>query len=588
MKKIMMAVAAIACVVPGATGQNEIQGSYQEFRQGILNDYQEFRNTILSHYADFLEGTWHEYEAMEPLKKDNKPKPKKVPEVKLNKPSAKPVDMPAPIADAKPKLSTPVKPEMKKPEPQPSAKPSSTPSLLDKPKVEVPPEAGALVAPSLKLRPNIGEPVLARFKNPPAPIPEPDRGKMDLSGDEGKVKTGVSIPSDARLADRGNVPAIPKYDGAYAPEEEESREGMDVVDFYGMEILVPKIDFKISQSLGKVSDLARHWRILEEQDLADKVEESIMPKIKKLGLNDYLTYEFLCAYMDSKFPGAGLSPKMSAVHYMLANLGFDARIAVVANTGDPLILMPSKQTLYAKVYMPIDGQNYYVFSPNNANLQGAQIATCTLPKVAKSGKKMDFRINGLNLPMKERHFEVKHGDMTLNGVLNENLMPIVYRYPQMDTEDFAVSVLDKRMRADLVAQVKEQLGGKEKLAATNELLKFTQSGFQYATDGDFHGFEKPYFLEENFYYPRNDCEDRAIFYTYMLWNALGVENQLLAFPGHESASVSIPDVKVKGTGYEYNGKHYWISDPTFIGSVTGMCMPDFERTAPTVDHTYPK
>lgn len=62
------------------------------------------------------------------------------------------------------------------------------------------------------------------------------------------------------------------------------------------------------------------------------------------------------------------------------------------------------------------------------------------------------------------------------------------------------------------------------------LLQFVQSGFSYATDDAFHGFEKPYFLEENLFYPKNDCEDRAIFYTYLLWNALGVENQLLCFP----------------------------------------------------------
>lgn len=588
MKKFLIAAAAVACVTPAATGQSEFQGSYQEFRQKVLSDYQDFRNTILSHYADFLEGTWHEYEALEPLKKSDKPKPVKAPDVKLKKPSTKPVNLPDPKLATKPELKDTPLAKSKEPVKKPSAIPAERPSLFDTPKAEVPPEAGAAVNPSLKIRPDVGEPVLARFKNPPAPIPEPDRGKMDVSGDNGKVKTGAAVPSDAKLADRGNVPVIPKYDGSYAPEEEESREGMDVVDFYGMEILVPKIDFKISQSLGKVSDLSRHWRILDEQDLAVKVEETLIPKIKKLGLNDYLTYEFLCAYMDSKFPNAGISPKMSAVHYMLANLGYGARIAVVAQTGDPIILMPSKQTLYAKPYMPIDGQNYYVFSPKNVNLNGVQIATCDLPKVAKAGKKMDFRINGLNLPMKERHFEVEYDGMKLNGVLNENLMPIVYRYPQMDTEDFAVSVLDKRLRDDLVSQVKEQLGGKDKLEATNKLLRFTQNGFQYATDGDFHGFEKPYFLEENFYYPRNDCEDRAIFYTYMLWNALGVDNQLLAFPGHESASVSIPGAQVRGTGYQHNGKHYWISDPTYIGSYTGMCMDAFENTAPTIDHSYPE
>ncbi len=174
----------------------------------------------------------------------------------------------------------------------------------------------------------------------------------------------------------------------------------------------------------------------------------------------------------------------------------------------------------------------------------------------------------------------------MTGTLNENIMPIVYKYPQMDTEGFAVSVLDKDLRDNLVNQLKNQLADKDKLTATNELLRFMQFGFDYATDDEFHGFEKPYFLEENLYYPKNDCEDRAIFYTYMLWNALGVENQLLAFPGHESASVTIPGASVSGTSYNHEGKTYYISDPTYVGSTTGQCMRQFETTPPTIDYSY--
>ncbi|MDE6337706.1 MAG: hypothetical protein K2L34_14165, partial [Muribaculaceae bacterium] len=325
---------------------------------------------------------------------------------------------------------------------------------------------------------------------------------------------------------------------------------------------------------------------MDEQNLAERVGNTIMPKIKQLGLNDYLTYEFLSAYMDSKFPDAGVSPKMSAVHYLLANQGYDVRIAVTTGTGDPVILMPCEQMIYGNSYMTIGGRNYFLMAPPGVNLNGVRLATCDLPKAAKNGKAIDLRIDGLSLPMKERPFKISQGGLTLTGILNENLMPIVYRYPQMDTEGFAVSVLDKNLRKDLIGQIKSQLGNKDKLTATNELLRFMQFGFDYATDAELHGFEKPYFLEENFYYPKNDCEDRAIFYTYMLWNALGVDNQLLAFPGHESASVSIPGASIRGTSYENNGKIYYISDPTYIGSTTGQCMRQYETTSPTIDHTY--
>ncbi len=587
MKKIILLGAALACSL---APQAQSTQSFQEFRQQILDDYQEFRRTILSHYADFLEGTWHEYQPLEPLKKDDKPKPIKVPDVKLSKPSVNPKTLPTPKIHSIPLperplvAEEPTKPEPAVPDlPAPDARPGS---LLDLPPVAIPPEALGETPTTLKVRPDMGTPLLADFPHMPAPIPEPEPSKLDTPEGPSGMKVTPTLPADPTLAERNSIPELPHFDEEIF--EDDDLDGKEIVKFYGMDIPVPRIDFQISNSLEKASDLARHWKILEEQDLAEQVDELLMPTIKKLGLNDYLTYEFLCAYMDSKFPQAGLAPRVSAVHYILANQGLGARIAIAVQTGDPLILMPSKQTIYGKVYFPINGENYYVMAPAGTNLNNVSITTCDLPKVADAARKFDFRINGLNLPVKERQFDVNHGSIRLTGVMNENLMPVVYRYPQMETEDFAVSYLDKNMRDDLVRQIREQLGDKEKLKATNELLQFTQSGFEYSTDDNFHGFEKPYFLEENFYYPYNDCEDRAIFYTYMLWNALGVENQMLFFPGHESASVSIPEAtNLKGTSYVHDGKRYFISDPTYIGSFTGMCMPAYETTAPEIDHSYP-
>lgn len=575
MKNKILFIGMTLLVAGSAAGQSTTTGmktatsstgpgsSFEEFRQKIHSDFQDFRHTILEHYADFLEGKWHEYEPLEPLKRDERPKPVNIPDIKIDKPSTKPVKMPKPVLAKIPGQDKPTLPSLQDelggkvpgqttPVTKPNLPDSVTlpPSPFDPPKAEIPPEARHEVPLSLDVKPHIGTPILGQV--PVIPIPEED-------------VTESTAPQ----------------------EPEESREGKDVVKFYGMEMLVPHVDFKISDSLEKVSDFARHWKLLDEQGVADMLMESVMPKIEQMGLNDYLAYEFLCAYMDSKFPQAGISPKLSAVHYMLINLGFNVRIAVATKTGDPIILVPADQKLYGVTYMKLNGENFYVLGNRFAKIAGSPLATCDLPKVASTGKRFDMKINGLNIPMKERKFDVKYGDITLTGTVNENLMPMVYRYPQMDTGDYAQSVLDDGLRQSLVRQVKEQLAGKNKLKATNDLLQFVQEGFEYATDDDFHGFEKPYFLEENLFYPKNDCEDRAIFYTYLLWNALGVENQLLAFPGHESASVSLPGENLTGTSYEHNGKRYFISDPTYLGSKTGMCMRRYETTPPTIDLSYP-
>ena len=535
----------------GMSVQAQAPQNFQEFRQGILNDFQEFRRTVLDHYADFLNGTWHEYEPLAPLEKPKAPKPMTVPDVSVSKPATEPVNLPKPVIAELPESKVvPESPE----EVEDSGNRPATP--FDAPKTVTPPEAKDIVPPTIKVRPDLGgAPLLAALPDIPRPV---------VPEEESAEETPAEVP----------VP-------------EESRAGKEPVIFYGMEILVPQVNFKIMQSMGSVADFARNWKLLDEQEVAESALDALRPKMEQMGLNDYLSYEFLCAYMDSKFPEAASAPKMSAVHYLLSHMGYNARIALSTKTGDPILLMPAVQTLYGKVYMTLGGERYYVMTAPGVNVAGSPIATCDLPKIATKGKKFDLRIKGLNLPVKEHKFNVNYGKLSLSGSVNENMMPIVYRYPQMDTADFAESELDCGLRKKLVAQIREQLGGMDRLAATNELLQFVQSGFAYATDDSFHGFEKPYFLEENFYYPKNDCEDRAIFYTYMLWNALGIENHLLFYPGHESASVALPD-NVSGTSYEHDGKKFYISDPTYVGSVTGQCMPQFVTTVPKIDLAMPK
>lgn len=214
-----------------------------------------------------------------------------------------------------------------------------------------------------------------------------------------------------------------------------------------------------------------------------------------------------------------------------------------------------------------------------------RVSTCELPAAASKASKLDLRLGELKIPYEELPFSVSFGGLEIHGNTNAKLYPILYKYPQMPIGDYAQSVVMPSLRSDIVEQLKSQLADKPKAEAVNALLQFVQSGFKYATDHENHGFEKPYFFEELLYYPKCDCEDRVIFYTYLLWNVLGVENHLLAYPGHESASVVLPEI-TKGDAYTYEGKTFYISDPTYIGAKTGMCMPEYRTTSPEIDHIY--
>lgn len=355
----------------------------------------------------------------------------------------------------------------------------------------------------------------------------------------------------------------------------------------GIQLEVPHIEYNISRRLANTQEFGAHWRGLAKTQLASRLIPEFRNLADEFGFNDYLTFMAVNAYVDTRFPQAHSSSRKSLVHFLLTNMGYDIRLGT-NHKGSAMLLIPFNQMVFAHPYLNINGQKYFIFADEDVDLSNPdnlRISTCALPADADAGKPLDLLLTGLRLPEKPYSYNISFGNISIKGELNQAVIPLLYRYPQMPTADFAKSTILPDVRRNIVDQLKQQLAGMDEKTAVNTLLQFVQKGFEYSTDEDFHGFEKPYFLEETLFYPKNDCEDRAIFYTYLLWEVLGIPNQLICYPGHESASVSL-STPVKGVSYSHSGKTYYISDPTYIGSVTGQCMPDFEQTDPQIDFTY--
>lgn len=405
------------------------------------------------------------------------------------------------------------------------------------------------------------------------PLPSPVKAEPQPAADpSGKVGFKPAAKPDARPA------AKPEPTPAAAPSADYT------FPFYNIEFKIAENAVSLPRRLSSSNDFADQWRALAKSDV-----KQMIPEFKRIaadhGFNDYLTFRLIRAYVDSRYASSHPTARVALEHYLLANMGFDVRIAV-DDRGTPLLLIPFSQHVYGRPFLMFDRDKYYVFQPEGVELNtNSRISTCKLPADADLGRPMDLRLSALRLPAKMKDFNLAYGGIELHGQVNENIFPIIYQYPQMAIGDYAESAITPELRADLVSQLKTQLQGLSQAEAVDKLLKFTQSAFEYATDGDFHGFEKPYFLEEILFYPKCDCEDRAIFYTYMLWNVLGVRNHLIAYPGHESASVCL-DEPIKGTSYDYEGDRFYISDPTFIGASSGMCMPAYTSTQPEIDYVY--
>lgn len=357
--------------------------------------------------------------------------------------------------------------------------------------------------------------------------------------------------------------------------------------FYGVQLRSVKMKVFHLSSL-EPSAISEVWRQYQKSN-PKEVINSLASYSRLYGLNDWFKTELVRRYVDTLLMDGSSSDRIVLQHFLLANLGFDIRLA--STQRQLLLLVPCKQQMYERSFLRIDGQKYYVFYDDVSPIQESSIAiyTCSLPSDVYKGDLVDLVYNQHSLALKsgnDKKCIMTDGRISVSGIVNSGMMEMLRHYPLMDVPFYAASKILPDFHKNLLEQIKPQLSGMTHSQAANALLHFVQYAFDYATDGEQHGYEKPYFLEENFYYPKNDCEDRSIIYAFLVHNLLGLDVHLVQYPGHECTAVNFGNQPVDGDGYLYNGRVFIICDPTYIGASIGQCMPAYQHVQPIVEEWY--
>lgn len=534
------------------------KADFDKFRRGMLDDYKAYRKGVFDRYDKFLEGVWKDFERFKAEKSDSVPKP-----------------LTMPVAPEKPKVpATPAKPTVK-PGAGKTVKPA-VPAMPSQPTVK--PGADKTVKPAVPAMP--AKPLLpsapsfapafnpAQYEALPEPVLAPvltiDNGNVTDAAAGGDYTPLSPLPLSANPAPPAVLPVV-------------AAANVVAVDFYGQRLSFPKCTPRCAESLSE-RDMAKAWRNLNDDD-AKKAVKALDETARALHLPDYLTYELIDAYATAVAAGAE-NAKALFKHYALIYCGFDVRPGL--SDGQLYTLLPFEQKIYARPYYTVDNRRYYVFSDKKAG----SMRICTYPEGTEAGRGLNLVIRTTpKLTPRPKAFHLTDGKITVKGEVNATVMEMLRRYPQMPVPMYAASVVDGRLRADIVRQVREQVAGLPVDEAANRLLGFVQHAFAYATDQVQFGYEKPFFFEELLYYPKCDCEDRSVFYSYLVRQCLGLDVHLLHYPGHECTAVGL---RAGGYGYPFGStaQRYTIADPTFIGAGIGDCMPSYRSTRPNVEFWY--
>lgn len=320
--------------------------------------------------------------------------------------------------------------------------------------------------------------------------------------------------------------------------------------------------------------IATAWAHLSQEKYDGLLHDAIDGR-ERLHLGDW-GYLQLADRMCEQLLGHGSNEAVLLQMYLLAQSGYRVRIA---RQGDRLVLLvPFNRNIYNYAYTTIDGLRYYVLSDS----KGGSIAVSNVgfprEKTANilMGRLPDF--GGPAPQSKRRTLQAgQFGTMKATVSVEQSLIDFLNDYPLSDAWDYyALAGLSDGVKSTLYPALRSQIEGKSHQKAALMLLDFVQTAFDYATDQEQFGDERPLFGDESLYYPKNDCEDRSILYAILVRDLLGLDVVLVHWPGHMATAVHFPE-EVDGDYFTVDGRRYTVCDPTYIGAGVGETMPQFQN-----------
>ena len=556
MKKTISFIAGLLLALTGMAQENK--GGISGFMKEELEDFDKFMDDADKDFINFMREPWKEFEAEKPVLKWVKPEPVKpvVYDEKTAPKSEKPVcltieeilDMTTSEGKQKPVVQLNEVDRIVFDKPEVIVRKKKDPKVIiieekaaDKPTAQ--PEKKPVV-----------EVVEAEPEAEPAPVVEAGRRP------EPAAESRLPVSS---------TPMSPLYRG----ESGRSKIAYGGLAFY----LNNSLNRKCSLNGLNENAIADAYEALCNSDYKPLLADCAQIR-KDLRLNDWGVFTLVRQVADTYCGTANESIVMQ--QFLLNEMGYKARMARKATEDKMMLFVATDCSIYAHPYITLNGQNYYNLSGNNEQCQ-FYMCQKDSPK-AKNSVGMQLKEAPLfpGTVVSSTH-QAKGSAAKVTVDVPKALMDFYKDYPQCDYSVYFNAPVNAAMENRILSSLAPLVQGRNEADAANILINFVQTAFQYQTDGQQFGYEKPFFVEELFYYPYSDCEDRAMLFSYLVRKLLGLDVVLLDYPEHIATAVRF-NGNVSGDYLMVNGRKYIVCDPTYIGASIGMTMPRYKTVSAKV------
>lgn len=328
----------------------------------------------------------------------------------------------------------------------------------------------------------------------------------------------------------------------------------------------------------KESDVAAFWAFLSSnkcEDITTYIIEWTNKHAVQMNLNDWGVYLWITTLSKNIF-----SEKLNEMEvfatFLLNQVGLDARLGLA--DGRLVTMVAVKEQVYARMYCEYNGCKYYfpseiknvktlfsykqnfpgMLSPVSVNITTPLNLGIGQNDIAYTAKKSSVFSSEFRIP------------------INTNLCAFYKKFPQVDIDVYVRAAVDDNFSREILSAIKPHLENKSKEEQVSLLMRFMHYDFQYKTDDEQFGYEKPLFVEEDFVYAYNDCEDRSILLAYLVRELVGLDSVLVEYSDHVAVAICFDDDLIE-KHFRYNGKNYTICDPTYIGASIGDIMEGYEN-----------
>lgn len=344
------------------------------------------------------------------------------------------------------------------------------------------------------------------------------------------------------------------------------------IDFFSNKI---DIDYNIALNRDDSMSLTSN----DMKEIVDKVLNSdiiylvkqIQTYEKELNMSDWAVYLLLHKIGDELFTQENetnifVSTVLNQMGYDV-NIAFKDKIAICIASVDSPLYNVENFTIKNKVYYTLD------------NINGQRVGTDGLKLFLlpnKKTKKISFNEKKVlkvtskyvNKSIKFNHNNKNH---SVEVKYNTDLTAYYNTLPQTHYKIYKHNTYNTKHES-----IKKLIHTKNEVHALDFLLSFVQKGFKYKTDKEVYGYEKLTTPEEILNSEYSDCEDRVIYYSYLVENILGLKTIYIKYDGHLSVAVKLSQnvpTNEKLAYFKYKGEKYISTDPTYTTASIGVIMP---------------